>query len=176
MFRESHCKWLDWKSILKSQSTEKEPCSVFVTGASFSCHPLLMWLWKLPSSTVLFSFALNVKIQLFFPPAPHPRGALCMELMHKITSKGPLSKDNAGGVGGSMLWTLFPLFRMHEASAQIEMKDYWGSFANTWNSNLALVNCVMVKEERTIVNRLCQVIEPWPCLNDRPVPMFITSQ
>lgn len=59
--------------------------------------------------------------------------------------------------GESTLWRLFPLSRIHEVSAQIEMKDHWGNFANTWNSNFsfALVNYDMVKEERRIVKRLC---------------------
>lgn len=120
-----------------------------------------MWLWKLPSSTALFSFALNVKT-LFFP---QPKGDLYMKLMHKITSKGPLNKYNAGGE--SMLWTLFPLFVIHEVSVQIEMKDYWGNFANTWKSNFyfALVNYIIVKEERKIAKRLCY----WKWHNHDPV-------
>lgn len=96
---------------------------------------------------------------------PQPKGDLYMKLMHKITSKGPLSKCNAGGE--SMLWTLFPLFGIHEVSVQIEMKDYWGNFANTWKSNFyfALVNYIIVKEERKIAKRLCH----WEWHNHDPV-------
>lgn len=84
-----------------------------------------------------------------------PKGDIYMELILKITSKGPLSEYNSGGE--SVLWTLFPLFRIYEVSAQIDMKEYWGNFANMWNSDFyfAFANCVVVKEERKIVKRLC---------------------